>query len=62
MKVDLEKLIKKHGGKWVALNEGLDQVVASDRVAKTVFNKAKKKGLKIPYLFKVPTRSIGYIG
>lgn len=62
MKINLEKLIKNYGGKWIALNKNLDKVVVSGNNAKKVFEKAKDKGYKIPTLFKVPTRLIAYIG
>ena len=62
MKIDLEKLIKKYGGKWVALDEELGEVVANGEQAKAVFNKAKKNGVKIPFLFKVPVKLQAYIG
>lgn len=62
MNINLEKLIKNHGGQWVALDENLEKVIASSKSAKTALNKAEKKGIKIPHLFKVPTRLIAYIG
>jgi len=62
MKIDLNKLIKTHGGQWVALNEALEKVVSNGKDAKIVLEKAQKKGIRIPYLFKVPTKLVAYIG
>ena len=51
--VDFVYICKKLKGKWVALsNKG--EVIASGIDAKKVFDEAKKKGYKIPILFKVP--------
>jgi len=46
----------------VALDEKERRVVAFDRNAKKAFEKAQKKGVKIPILFKVPSKTISYIG
>lgn len=62
MNIDLEKLIKKYGGSWVAFNEDVNKVVASGKNAKAVFIMAQDKGIKIPNLFKVPSKLIAYIG
>jgi hypothetical protein len=62
MKLDLSKLIKLYGGLWIALDDKQEKIVAKGENAKTVFEKAKKQGTKIPYLFKVPTRLVAYIG
>jgi len=52
--VDFVYICEKFKGKWVALsNKG--EVIASGINAKKVFDEAKKKGYKIPILFKVPT-------
>lgn len=62
MEIDLKKLIKKYGGKWVALNEDSSEVVASGKKAKKVYNEAKKKGSEVPKLYKVPRKYVPYIG
>ena len=61
MNINIEKLIKSYGGDWVALDENLEKVVASAKHAKDALNKAEKKGVKVPHLFKVPTRLIANI-
>lgn len=60
--MNLEKLIKKYGGKWVALSKDSSRVLVSSNRAKDVYEKAVKKGHKIPKLFKVPEKHINYIG
>ena len=62
MALDWEKIYKKYKGLWVALDEKERRVVAFDRNAKKAFEKAQKKGVKIPFLFKVPSKIISYIG
>lgn len=59
---NLLSLIKKHGGKWVALRPGSQRVVSSGKDAKRVYREAKKKNVDIPTLFKVPVKYIPYIG
>jgi len=55
-------LIKKFGGKWVALKPDTEKVVASGKSAQRVYKEAQKKGVAIPTLFKVPTKYVPYIG
>ena len=62
MNSSLEKLIKNFGGKWVAIKPETELVVSSGKNIKKVFQEAQKKGVKIPTLFKVPSRYIPYIG
>ena len=58
----MQNLIKKFGGKWVALKPDTESVLASGRSAQKVYHEAQKKGIKIPTLFKVPTKYVPYIG
>jgi hypothetical protein len=58
----MQKLIKKFGGEWVALKPNSETVVSNGSNAKKVYNEAQKKGIKIPTLFKVPTKYVPYIG
>jgi hypothetical protein len=60
--MNLLKLIKKHGGKWVALKPETDLVVSSGDNAEEVYSEAKKKGVTIPTLFKVPSKYVPNIG
>lgn len=62
MAIDWTKIYKKYKGLWVALDENEKTVIAHDKLAKEAFEKAQKKGIKIPILFKVPTKIIPYVG
>jgi hypothetical protein len=62
MAIDWTKIYKKYKGLWVVLDERERKVVAFDKEAKKAFEKARKKGVKIPILFKVPTEVIPYVG
>jgi hypothetical protein len=62
MALDWAEIYKKYKGLWVVLDEKGRKVVAFDRNAKKAFEKAQKKGVKIPLLFKVPSKIISYIG
>lgn len=55
-------IFEKYPGMWVALKEDEVTVVAASKSAKTAADGAKKKGLKIPILLKVPSRSLPYVG
>ncbi|MEK7665020.1 MAG: DUF5678 domain-containing protein [Patescibacteria group bacterium] len=59
---DFTKIAKEHKGKWVALTDDEEKVVASGESAKDALEKAKKQGFKNPILFKVPISLIPYIG
>ncbi len=60
--IDLTNVYKNYKGLWVALDEKLEKVIASDFNAKRTYDKAFKKGLKKPTLFKVPKQNIAYFG
>jgi len=62
MAIDWTKIYKKYKGLWVALDKDEKRVVAYDNEAKKAFEKAQKKGVKTPILFKVPTEIIPYVG
>lgn len=62
MNLDLKRLIKNYGGNWIALNENSSRVIASGKKAQKVYDEAKKKGSKIPKLYRVPNKYIPYIG
>jgi hypothetical protein len=55
-------LQRKYPGKWVALEEKNKSVVSFGDNAKKVYDQAKKKGVKIPTVFQVPTISGYFIG
>jgi len=60
--IDWTKIYEKYKGLWIALDEKEKKVIAFDKEAKKAFEKARKKGVKIPILFKVPTEIIPYVG
>lgn len=60
--MNLLDLIKKFGGKWVALKPNSNDVVVSGMNAKKVLLSAKEKGVDSPTLFKVPDKYVPYIG
>jgi len=62
MNLDLKRLIKNYGGRWVALNDNSSKVIASGTKAQKVYDEAKKKGSEIPKLYKVPNKYIPIIG
>lgn len=55
-------LFKRYAGMWVALAEDEETVVAASKDAKVAFEEARKSGLKVPIMLKVPEESILYIG
>lgn len=62
MTKDFTNIYKKYKGKWVAMNEGFNKVVASGSNAKVLYKKAQKMGYEVPNLFKVPSNNNAYIG
>ncbi len=61
MRFDLDNVIKKYSGKWIALDTS-EKIVSSSQSAKKAFSDAQKKGVNLPTLFKVPQKYIPYIG
>ncbi len=60
--MSLTDLIKKYGGKWVAVKPMTNDVVVSGKDAGVVYKKAIKKGYDVPTIFRVPSKDINYIG
>ncbi len=60
--INWKLLFDHYKGKWVALKSDEKTVVASGGNAKVVYEKAIKKGVKIPTLLKVPTASVPFVG
>ena len=60
--IDFKNLLKNYKGKWVALEEKEKKIIASGVDAKKVYKEALEKGAKVPTLFKVPTRSVAFVG
>jgi len=62
MAIDWTKIYKKYKGLWVALKDDEVTVIASGKTAKETWEKAQKKGYKMPIMFRVPTEIIPYVG
>ncbi|OGM30141.1 hypothetical protein A2630_02900 [Candidatus Woesebacteria bacterium RIFCSPHIGHO2_01_FULL_44_10] len=60
--INWTELSKKYKGLWVALKSDEKTVVASGKNAVKVYDEARKKGVKIPILYKVPTVSGIFVG
>lgn len=59
--IDLTNVFEKYKGLWVALDKN-HNVVSVNKDIKKVYNEAKKKGYKVPSLFKVPEENIPFFG
>lgn len=62
MTIDLTKVIRQYKNKWVALTSDNRQVVASGFSLKSVLESARKKRIKDPSVFKVPSTDKLFIG
>ncbi len=60
--LDFTKIAKEYKGKWVALTEDEKKVVSFGKSAKDVLEKAKKRGIESPILFRVPISVLPYVG
>ncbi|MBI3577515.1 hypothetical protein HY086_05755 [Candidatus Gottesmanbacteria bacterium] len=61
--IDVTNIYKKYKGLWVGLKKmDARAVVAAGKNVQEVMDKSKKKGFREPILFKVPTKSIPYVG
>ena len=59
--MDFTKLYQQYRGLWVALSANEKKVIAKGKDVKLVVKESQAKGIKIPYLFKVPTKMISYV-
>ena len=60
--IDLTHVYRKYKGKWVGLKDDHKTVIASGSTPSEVMDKAKQKGFANPELFKVPKKSLLYVG
>lgn len=60
--IDYSNIYEQHPGEWVALADDEETVLATDKSAQKVIEKAKKIGSDNPILFKVPKESRAYVG
>lgn len=61
-RIDFISLQNKYPGKWVALERKNYTVVSFGKNAKKVYEEAKRQGIKIPTILKVPTVDGYFIG
>jgi len=59
---DWTHVFKNYPGMWVVFKEDQKTVVSASKSAKKAVDEAKKLGVKIPFLFKVPVESLPYVG
>lgn len=60
--IDWSGIYKKYKGKWVALAQDEQTVLASGKTAKEAWDKARKNGYEKPILTKMPLELITYVG
>lgn len=60
--MNFTKIYKRYSGLWIALDQKLKKVIASNKNAKKAYNEALERGFKRPTLFKVPRENLPYIG
>lgn len=59
--MDFTEIYRKYKGLWVALSSDEKKVVGKSRTVNGAVRQAQEKGIKTPYLFKVPTKIISYV-
>ena len=60
--IDWTKIYKDHKGKWVALKDDEQTVVASGKSLKEIMEKSKKKGFLHPIVTQVPREILPIVG
>ncbi len=60
--IDWSGIYKKYKGKWVALADDEQTVLASGKTAKETWDKALKKGFQKPILMTVPEKLTYFVG
>jgi len=60
--MDFTKIYQNYKGLWVALSSDEKKVLGKGKTVKTAVKQAREKGVKVPYLFKVPTKLLPYVG
>ncbi|MBI4093605.1 hypothetical protein HY417_01455 [Candidatus Kaiserbacteria bacterium] len=59
---DWSKIVEKYRGKWIALADGEETVVASGKDVKSAIALSKEKGHSDPILFRVPDEIADFVG
>ncbi len=60
--IDWSGIYKKYRGKWVALKDDEQTVIASGKTIKEAWEKARKKGYPKPIMTSVPAKLTTFIG
>ena len=60
--IDWTKIYKKYKGKWVALKDDEQTVVASGKTLKEVMEKSQRKGLPHPVVTQIPREILPIVG
>jgi len=60
--IDCTKIYKKYKGKWMALKDDEQTVVASGKTLKEVMQRSQKKGLYHPVITQVPREILPIVG
>lgn len=60
--MDFTKIFRQYKGLWVALSADEKKVLGKGKTVAEVVKQAERKGVKVPYLFKVPSEIVPYIG
>ncbi len=60
--IDWTEIFKQYAGMWVALAQDEKTVVAASKNAKKAYDEARKTGVDVPIMLKVPQESLPYIG
>jgi hypothetical protein len=59
--MDFTKIYQQYKGLWVALSSDEKKVLGKGKTIRTAVKQAQQKGVKTPYLFKVPTKILPYV-
>lgn len=60
--IDWTRIYKKYKGKWVALKDDEQTVVASGKTLKEVIQKSQKKGISHPMVTQIPHEVLPIVG
>ncbi len=59
---DWTQLYKKHRGQWVALAKDEKTVLGSGKTVSIAVKQAKEKTKETPFLTRVPSKLVSYVG
>lgn len=59
--MDFTLIFQKYKGLWVALSSDEKKIVGKGKTLESAVREAKRKGVKVPLLFKVPTKILSYV-